>query len=112
MALKPVEALKLIVPAIPLIFSTTLHHITFGPPKPSWSIKLSLTVALLRYFSNYVNHISVKKSQAIFKALDEKTPVLPGVVATAISISESYRDKAAEHMEKLLNLKGIDAAKL
>ncbi|KAG0289048.1 hypothetical protein BGZ98_004010 [Dissophora globulifera] len=112
MAQKLVDALKLIVPKIPLILSTTLHHFTLGPPKPSWTIKFSLTVALMRSFVTHLNHIPVKQSQTLSRISDEEAPVRPGAVASAISIAKSYRDKAAEHMERLLNLKGIDAAKL
>ncbi|KAG0243238.1 hypothetical protein BGX31_010959 [Mortierella sp. GBA43] len=112
MAQKTVSFLKLMVPKVPLIASTTYSHYAYGPPKPSWSYRFSLTVALLRSFVAHLNEVPVRESQALSRLPQESVPVDPRVAASEVFISKTYRDKAVAHVDRLLDLQGIDTTKL
>ncbi|KAG0350419.1 hypothetical protein BGZ54_003832, partial [Gamsiella multidivaricata] len=112
MAQKAIGFLKLMLPRIPLIISTTFSHYVYGPPMPSWSYRFTLTVTLLRSFIAHMNLAPIKQSQAMSMMTEEDAPVKPGAIASGATISKSYRDKAAEHVARLFDLKGIDSANL
>ncbi|KAF9359508.1 hypothetical protein BGX26_012141 [Mortierella sp. AD094] len=112
MAQKTAGFLKLMVPKVPLILSTTFNHYIYGPPKPSWSFRLSLTVALVRSFIAHLNDVPIRDTQAISKSSYENILVDPLVIASNTVISKVYRDKASEHMDRLLKQREIDSAKL
>ncbi|KAK3809559.1 MAG: Alpha/Beta hydrolase protein [Benniella sp.] len=112
MAEKLTGFLKLVVPKVPLIASTTFNHYARGPPKPSWSYRLSLTVAVLRSFVSQLNDVPIRESQVLSKIPSEQAPVDPRAIASEVFISKAYRDKAAGHIDRLLTLQGFDAVKL
>ncbi|KAG0206343.1 hypothetical protein BGX28_002197 [Mortierella sp. GBA30] len=112
MAQKLVGFLRVMVPKVPLLISTTVNHYSYGPPKPSWSYRFSITVALLQSFIAHVNSVPVRQSQTLSRISEEDAPVDPGATATETIVPLYYRDKAAEHIERLLNLQSIDSAKL
>jgi acetyl esterase/lipase len=112
MASKIVNIARLLVPKVPLLVSTTVVHYAYGPAKPSWSFRFSVTMALMRAFVAHLNEVPVSQSQIMSKMTDEKTPVNEGAIATEAVVSKHYRQKAAEIMERLLSLQGIDTAKL
>lgn len=103
---------RLLVPKVPLLVSTTLVHYAYGPVKPSWSYRFSVTMALLRAFLAHLNEVPVSQSQIMSKMTDEKAPVNEGAIATEAIVPKEYREKAAEIMERLLSLQGIDTTKL
>ncbi|KAF9084680.1 hypothetical protein BGX29_002437 [Mortierella sp. GBA35] len=112
MASRIVTMARLLVPKVPLLVSTTLVHYAYGPPKPSWSYRFSITMALLRAFVAHLNEVPVSQSQIMSKMSDERAPVPEGAIAAEAQVLKHYREQAAEIMERLLALKGIDSAKL
>ncbi|ORY98279.1 Alpha/Beta hydrolase protein [Lobosporangium transversale] len=112
MAQKLLGFLRAMVPRVPLIAATTLNHYVYGPCKPSWSYRLSLTVALMRSFMEQVNHVPIIQTQANFRMTEEEAPVDPRAIASQITIPKSYRDKASKHIQRLMDLQQIDSAKL
>ncbi|KAG0272820.1 hypothetical protein BGZ95_011399 [Linnemannia exigua] len=103
---------QLMLPKVPLLVSTTLAHYAYGPAKPSWSIRFSITLALLRAFIVHLNEVPVSQSQIMSRMTDEKAPVPEGAIATEAVVPKQHRQQAAEIMEKLLSLQGIDSTKL
>ncbi|KAF9124495.1 hypothetical protein BG015_005072 [Linnemannia schmuckeri] len=112
MASRIVTMARLLAPKVPLLISTTLVHYAYGPAKPSWSYRFSVTMALLRAFVAHLNEVPVSQSQIMSRMTDEKSPVNEGAIATEAVILKHYREKAAEIMERLLSLQGIDSSKL
>ncbi|KAG0050323.1 hypothetical protein BGZ89_003880 [Linnemannia elongata] len=112
MASRVVTMARLLVPKVPLLVSTTLVHYAYGPVKPSWSYRFSVTMALLRAFLAHLNEVPVSQSQIMSKMTDEKAPVNEGAIATEAIVPKEYRERAAEIMERLLSLQGIDTTKL
>ncbi|KAF9584170.1 hypothetical protein BGW38_007341 [Lunasporangiospora selenospora] len=112
-AQKLLGLIRIIVPKVPLIVSTTLVHYALGPPKKSWPYKLSITIALLRSFLAQINHVPIKDSQAMSRRVtDEDAPVNAGAVSFMSSVPGQYRDKAAAHLHMLFERQGIDDTKL
>ncbi|KAF8945872.1 hypothetical protein BGZ47_001831 [Haplosporangium gracile] len=112
MASRIVTMARLLAPKVPLLISTTLVHYAYGPAKPSWSYRFSVTMALLRAFIAHLNEVPVSQSQIMSRMTDEKAPVNEGAIATEAVVLKHYREKAAEIMERLLSLQGIDSSKL
>ncbi|KAG0053304.1 hypothetical protein BGZ83_001343 [Gryganskiella cystojenkinii] len=109
---KVTSFLKLMVPKVPLIASTTVNHFMVGPPKPSWPYRFSLTVALLQSFVAHLNEVPVLQSQAMSRISDENAPVDSAALATPDIVPNSYRDQAAALLDQLLYQQGLDATKL
>ncbi|KAF9901335.1 hypothetical protein EC991_006262 [Linnemannia zychae] len=112
MATKLLNMARLLAPKVPLLVSTTLVHYAYGPAKPSWSFRFSVTIALLRAFIVHLNEVPVSQSQIMSRMTDENAPVPEEAVATETFVIKPYRQQAAEIMEKLLSLQGIDSSKL
>ncbi|KAF9425257.1 hypothetical protein BGZ94_007692 [Podila epigama] len=112
MARKLASLLQVIVPQIPLLISTSIKHYTVGPPKPSWSYKFSITIALLQSMIAQLNNVPVQQSQIMSRMSEEDAPVAEGAVATAQCIPNLYRDMAARHLDRIFALEKIDEAKL
>ncbi|KAF9107023.1 hypothetical protein BGX27_008915 [Mortierella sp. AM989] len=109
---KLIGFLKLMVPKVPLILSATFNYYAFGPPKPSWSFRMTLTITLLRSFISHLNEVPIKESQAMSRSSYENIPINPLDILTNAIISNIYREKASEHIERLLDQRGIDSVKL
>ena len=112
MAAKLAGFLRAMVPKVPLVIATTVNHYSYGPAKPSWPYRLSITVALLQSFVAHLNDVPVRESQNLSRISEEHAPIDPGAIATEATVPKHYRDKAAEHLDHILGLQGIDAAKL
>ncbi|KAF9563281.1 hypothetical protein EC968_004894 [Mortierella alpina] len=112
MATKLAGFLRTMVPKVPLLIATTVTHYSYGPAKPSWPYRLSITVALLQSFLAHLNYVPVRESQSLSRISEEHAPIDPGAIAAETTVPNHYRDKAAEHLDHLLGLQGIDAAKL
>ncbi|KAF9133987.1 hypothetical protein BGW39_008474 [Mortierella sp. 14UC] len=112
MASRIVTLTRLLVPKVPLLVSTTLVHYAYGPAKPSWSFRFSVTMALLRAFIAHLNEVPVSQSQIMSRMTDDKAPVPEGAIATEAIVLKHYRQQAAEILERLLSLQGIDSIKL
>ncbi|KAG0046993.1 hypothetical protein BGZ83_007875 [Gryganskiella cystojenkinii] len=101
-----------VVPKTPLLVGTTVSHYTYGPTKPSWNIKFSLTMAMVQAFASHLNDVPLKQSQAMSRLSDKYAPVHPGANASEATVPNSYRDKSAVYVDQLLTKEGIDAEKL
>lgn len=112
MAQKVSSFLQLMVPKVPLLITTSIKHYTVGPPKPSWSYKFNITVALLQSFVAQLNSIPVRQSQTMSRMTDENAPVVEGAVAAEDHVPNSYRDQAAAHLDRIFAQEGINTAKL
>ncbi|KAF9431606.1 hypothetical protein BGZ76_000083 [Entomortierella beljakovae] len=112
MSQRLVGFLKFLIPRIPLILCSTFTHYTYGPPKPSWSYKLNLTITILRSYVAQLNDIPIRVTQANSKPAYQNIPVDPHVNATSTIIPQTYRLMATKHMERLLVQCGIDDKKL
>ncbi|KAI1321066.1 hypothetical protein EDD11_008647 [Mortierella claussenii] len=112
MAHKVIGFLRLMLPKVPLIIATTVSHYVYGPPKPSWSYRFNLTVALVRSFIQKMNDVPISQSQAMSRITEEEAPVDPRAIATKAAIPTSFRNKASERMQQLLDQQGIDNIKL
>ncbi|KAI8606509.1 Alpha/Beta hydrolase protein [Dissophora ornata] len=100
------------VPKAPLLIGTTVSHYTSGPPKPSWSYKFNITMALAKSFAAHLEDIPLKQTQAMSRLNDKYAPVHSDAIATESSVPNSYRDKAAGYVDTLLKEQGIDSTKL
>ncbi|CAO3570611.1 unnamed protein product [Mortierella alpina] len=112
MATKLAGFLRTMVPKVPLLIATTVTHYSYGPAKPSWPYRLSIIVALLQSFVGHLNQVPVRESQRLSRISEEHAPIDPGAIATETTVPNHYRDKAAEHLDRIFGLQGIDAAKL
>ncbi|KAG0261020.1 hypothetical protein BG011_001439 [Mortierella polycephala] len=101
-----------LVPKAPLLIGTTVSHYTYGPPKPSWSYKFNITMAMMRAFTAHLDEIPLKKSQAMSRLNDKYAPIHAGAIASESTVPNTYRDKAAVHIDTLLTAQGLDSAKL
>ncbi|KAF9929325.1 hypothetical protein FBU30_001686 [Linnemannia zychae] len=109
---KIITIARFLIPKVPLLVSTTLVHYAYGPAKPSWSYRFSVTVALFRAFVTQLNEVPLNQTKAMFKLMGENAPVPEGAIIGKSKVPVEYRNKAAEIMEQLLSLQGIDSAKL
>ncbi|KAF9929025.1 hypothetical protein FBU30_001934 [Linnemannia zychae] len=101
-----------IVPKGPLLVSTTLSHYTYGPPKPSWSYKFSLIMAIAQSMGGNLSERPLKDFQRMSRLNDKLGPVHPGANATDAIVPNTYRDKAAVYVDNILTQEGIDSATL
>ncbi|KAG0329044.1 hypothetical protein BG004_002425 [Podila humilis] len=100
------------LPKGPLLVGTTLSHYTYGPQRPSWSYKFSLIMAMVQSFALHLNDVPLKQAQAASRLNDKYGPVHPNALASETSIPSDYRDKAAIHIDGLLNGQGVDPTKV
>ncbi|KAF9359168.1 hypothetical protein BGX34_008518 [Mortierella sp. NVP85] len=100
------------VPKAPLLIGTTVSHYTYGPPKPSWSYKFNITMAMVKAFAAHLDDFSLKQTQAMSRLNDKYAPVHPGAIASESVVPGSYRNKAATYVDTLLNDQGIDSTML
>ncbi|KAG0201466.1 hypothetical protein BGX28_005719 [Mortierella sp. GBA30] len=100
------------VPKAPLLIGTTVSHYTYGPPRPSWSYKFNITMAMARAFASHLDDFPLKRSQAMSRLNDKYAPVHSGAIASESTVPNSYRDKAAAYVDGLLAGQGLDAEKL
>lgn len=101
-----------IVPKAPVLIGTTVSHYTYGPPRPSWTYKFNITMALVKAFAAHLDEFPLKRSQAMSRLNDEYAPVHSGAIASESVVPNSYRDKAATHVDTLLKDQGIDSTML
>jgi acetyl esterase/lipase len=100
------------VPKAPLLIGTTVSHYTYGPPKPSWSYKFNITMAMVKAFAAHLDDFSLKQTQAMSRLSDKYAPVHSGAIASESVVPGSYRDKAATYVDTLLSDQGIDSTTL
>ncbi|KAF9945716.1 hypothetical protein BGZ65_010454 [Modicella reniformis] len=100
------------VPKAPLLIGTTVSHYTSGPPKPSWSYKFNIIMALVKAFAGHMDDHPLKQTQAMSQLSDKYAPVHSGANASESIVPNNYRDKAATYVETLLQDQGIDSTKL
>ncbi|KAG0363477.1 Alpha/Beta hydrolase protein [Gamsiella multidivaricata] len=103
---------KYMVPKAPMLIGTTVSHYTFGPPKPSWSYKFNITMAMARAFTAHLEDVPLKQSQAMSRLNDKYAPIHSGAIASESTVPSTYRDKAAEYVDRLLKEQGFDSTKL
>jgi acetyl esterase/lipase len=109
---KTISFLRLIVPKVPLLISTTVSHYVVGPPKPSWDYRFNITVALTASFVAHMNQAPILQSQALSRVSDKDAPVDPAGLATPETVPNSYRDQAAVVLDQLLARQQLNATKL
>ncbi|CAO3567432.1 unnamed protein product [Mortierella alpina] len=100
------------VPKAPLLIGTTLSHYTYGPPKPSWSYKFNITMAMARAFARHLNDFPLKQSQALSRLNDKYAPIHPRATTSESTVPNTYRDKAAIYIDGLLSQQKLDSEKL
>ncbi|KAG0262309.1 hypothetical protein DFQ27_002438 [Actinomortierella ambigua] len=100
------------VPNAPIVVGTALTHYTYGPPRPSWSLKFHLIMSLIQGYTARINDVSLKEAQAMSRLNDEYAPVHKCATATESLIPLSYRDQAAVHIDHILSKEGVDAARV
>ncbi|ORZ23752.1 Alpha/Beta hydrolase protein [Lobosporangium transversale] len=101
-----------LLPKAPLLIKTTVSHFTFGPAKPSWSYKFSITMAMARAFAAHLEDVPLKQSQIMSRLNDKYAPIHAGANSSESTIPNTYRDKAAVYVSKLLRDQDIDSDKL
>jgi hypothetical protein len=81
-----------------LIISTIFKHFTYGPPQPSWDLKVHLFVKIVQSFIKSKN-LKLEETQGRV-LLNSKIP--PHIKLDKIIISHEYRINAQVHIEKLM----------
>jgi hypothetical protein len=88
-----------IIKRIPLAISTIFKHFTYGPPQPSWDLKVHLAIIIFKSFvSGQPTIEEVQGNTFIF--MNYKIP--PHIKVNKITISHEYRIHAQIHIEKLV----------
>ncbi|RIA93741.1 Alpha/Beta hydrolase protein [Glomus cerebriforme] len=89
----------IIIKSIPLIISTIFKHYTYGPPQPSWGLKLHLIVKLARFLAKNQN-LTLEEVQEHHLTRINRIP--PGFKIDKVIINDEFRKSAQTYIETLL----------
>ncbi|KAF9174828.1 hypothetical protein BGX21_009125 [Mortierella sp. AD011] len=100
------------LPRVPMLVGSTASYYVSGPPKPSWTYQFSITMAMIKSFASSLDHFSLKQSQVMSRGNDKYFPIHAGADSSESNVPNSYRDKAAVYVDRLLKDQEIDSTLL